>query len=277
MIKGKSVIGKYIDSFDGTNIYYEISDQKSKTALIFLHGMGGNLEAWDKEVIHFSNQGITTVAIDLRGHGFSERSPKLNSYKMGNFAKDVRAIIQKEGITHSILVGHCFGGMVSILLAGSKPKVTDGLILIDTSYRPPVFLQNIKDNVFIRHVFKLIIQYVPGFKLEGYEDAEKFVGTDEYDIGRISQDLLHTSLKSYLLVCDHLMDYDATTLLHRINVPTLVINGTNDTIFPPQVAKELASRIKNSHLDLMRGMNHILVINNPLSLTRQIEKFLDYV
>ncbi len=271
----KTTTGKYIDSFDSSRIYYEISKQKSDKTLIFLHGLGGNLTAWDKEVNHFNNIGVSTIAMDLRGHGFSQRHIDESSYKMDNFAKDVIGIIKAENIVNPVLVGHCFGGMISIITEGSYPKTANGLILIDTSYRPPVFVENIRDNIFIRYMFKVITKHIPEIGLEGYEDFDKFIGTGEFNVPRLIDDILHTSLRSYMLVCESLMSYDALELLSKIKIPTLVVDGTKDTFFPPAMAKELSDRIKKSKLDLVKGENHILVINNPNSITREISGFLE--
>lgn len=70
------------------------------------------------------------------------------------------------------------------------------------------------------------------------------------------------------------LDLDANKLLDQIKVPTLVVEGANDTIFPPEIAHYLHKRIKKSELDIIPNANHILVLNNPQDLEKSIEGFL---
>ena len=76
------------------------------------------------------------------------------------------------------------------------------------------------------------------------------------------------------MISNHLIKLDAEALLNKILIPTLIIEGTKDSIFPPKVAEHLSKRIKNSQLNLMEGENHIIVLNNPDDLSKTINEFL---
>jgi pimeloyl-ACP methyl ester carboxylesterase len=97
---------KRIESFDGTKIIYDISYEKDKkNFLIFIHGVGSNLEIWKEIRLFFHKLKIPTIAIDLRGHGKSDRPKSLESYNLKNFARDIKEIIKKENISNPILIG----------------------------------------------------------------------------------------------------------------------------------------------------------------------------
>ncbi|MBI2039596.1 alpha/beta hydrolase [Candidatus Microgenomates bacterium] len=266
--------GKYFTSFDGAKIYYHKTEKDKDRWLIFLHGFGGDLTAWQKERAYFTKLGISTIAMDLRGHGLSERSNKKEFYNLENFARDVKALIEKESIKNAVMIGHCFGGMVTIYFQAQYPNYTHGLVLVDTSFKPPFIGDNRVAQVLVDHIISLMLKVVPNIKVEGHIDFNKFIGTSDLDFKRILSDILHTSLQSYLVLSKNLVNLDAKELLDKISVPTLVVEGKNDTIFPPEVAKYLHSRIKNSELDLIEGANHILVLNNPKDLEKSISNFL---
>ncbi|MDD5147574.1 MAG: alpha/beta hydrolase [Candidatus Daviesbacteria bacterium] len=266
--------GQYFQSFDGAKIYYHKTVRDKDKWLVFLHGFGGDLTAWKKERTYFTKLGISTIAMDLRGHGLSERSNNEDFYKLENFSKDVATLLEKETIANPIIIGHCFGGMVAIYFQAQFPKVSRGLVLVDTSFKPPFFSYNPMEQTFFKQIINLILKFMPDIKTSGHVNFNKFKGSSDLDAKRILSDILHTSLRSYLLMCDNLVGLNAKQLLDKITVPTLVIEGTEDSIFPPDIAQFLSERIKNSELDLIKKANHIIVINNPADLEKSIENFL---
>ncbi len=266
--------GSYLKSFDGVKIYYHKTLKNPDKWLVFLHGLGGDLTAWQKERAYFSKAGFSTMALDLRGHGLSSRGESEGFYKFVNFAKDLAVLLEKEQIKNPVVVGHCFGGMVSIHFQSQYPNYSKGLILVDTSYKPPFFGDNFMARGVYDKFFKLLLKLAPDIKKKGHADFEKFVGTSDINIRRLASDILHTSLRSYLLMSNTLVSLDARVLLDKITVPTLVIEGTKDIIFPPDIAEYLHSRIKNSELDLIEDANHIIVLNNPKELEQSIANFL---
>lgn len=268
------MIGKYFTSFDKAKIYYHKTVRDPDKWLVFLHGFGGDLTAWEKERAYFTKQGISTIAMDLRGHGLSDRSDEKDFYKLENFARDLAILLQKESIKNPVIVGHCFGGMVAIYFQSQLPNYSKGLILVDTSFKPPFIGNNFVARVFLDKIINLLLKVVPDVKKESHADFDQFTGTNDINFKRILSDILHTSLKSYLMLADNLINLNAKDLLDKISVPTLVVEGTNDSIFPPDIARYLHSRIKTSQLDLIEGANHILVINNPRELEQSIKSFL---
>ena len=266
--------GQYFNSFDKAKIYYEKNKGDTNKWLIFLHGFGGDLTAWNNTRNYFHDLGISTIALDLRGHGLSDRRNDKNFYKFENFAKDVSLLLAKEGILNPVIIGHCFGGMVSIYYEAQFPNSSRGLVLVDTSYKPPFFSSNFVTKAFFDRMINLFIKIMPDIKKVGRADYSKFVGSSDLNPRRILTDILHTSLKTYLQISKQLVKLDAKKLLDKILVPTLVIEGENDSIFPPNIARSLSKRIKNSQLDLIEGANHIIVLNNPKELGEAIEEFL---
>lgn len=268
------MMGKYFTSFDGAKIYYQKTEKDPSRWLIFLHGFGGDLTAWNKEIDYFSKLGISTLALDLRGHGLSDRSNDKDFYNLENFVKDIIVLTKQEQINHPIVVGHCFGGMITIFLGAKFPHLAKGLVLVDTSYKPPFIGENFTAKAFFDQIINLLLKFTPDIKQKGRADFDKFKNSADLDAKRILSDILHTSLRTYLMMCDNLVKLDAKDLLDKIIVPTLVIEGTKDTIFPPEIAKYLNKRIKKSELDLIPEANHILVLNNPTELEKSIESFL---
>ena len=269
-------ISKSLISSNGLNIYYEIvTPYKDNGKTLFLiHGLGGNVSSWDEERIAFRNLGYTTIALDLRGHGLSDRAKVEEDYSMENFSQDVLEIIKKEELSNVILVGHCLGGLIALILEALHPRSAHALTLIDTTYKPATTGKLILDHKLLNKLFLLFSEYAPDIGIKTYAESENFKGTNDINFHRFLSDVIHTSLKSYFLIYKEFLLFDATALLRKILIPTLIIEGTRDSVFPPEVAIHLRARIKTSELEFIKGANHILILNNPKELVRTIHHFL---
>jgi len=71
------MIEKNLQSIDGVKIHYEVFEGKKPTkTLVFIHGFGGSLRAFDPIVENFKQDQYKIINIDLRAHGKSERPKK---------------------------------------------------------------------------------------------------------------------------------------------------------------------------------------------------------
>ncbi|MBI2033283.1 MAG: alpha/beta hydrolase, partial [Candidatus Levybacteria bacterium] len=274
-MKKHATVAKSVQSHDNISIYYEIDFiHNCKNYLIFLHGLGGDLTAWKNERDAFRALGYPTLALDLRGHGLSEHPHTEKAYHLDNFARDVLTIMEKEKVKKAVIVGHCFGGMIALTLEGKHPKTSDSLILVDTSYKAPSWGAVFAHHILLTKILNLLANHAPNVGSPGHTDYSKYIGSSDFNAYRIYHDLMNTSLRTYFLICEQLTQYDATTLLKKILIPTLVIEGGKDSIFPPHIAQELSDRLKTSHMELIPNANHVLVINNPKDVVKDIYKFL---
>ena len=268
---------KKIVSFDGTKINYDISRNKgNKEFLVFIHGAGGNLSAWKEERSFFHKKGYSTVAIDLRGHGKSGRPHLAVDYGLDNFAKDIHHILQYENIDDFSIVGHCFGGMITITYHKLFPIKSRSYILIGTTYKAPPFLKKIfnPDSSFISIINNILEKRSLEKEYLTDVDFKKFVGTGDYNLRRITSDIYHTSLKSWIFTYESLAKYDGTDIMKTIEQPVLIIEGEKDTIFNVTKAKKINRLIRNSTLKIVPKANHIIVLNNPEAIQSEMLRFM---
>ncbi len=264
---------KKIKSFDGTSISYNIC-RISGHFLVFIHGAGGDLNAWKKERRYFHKKGISTIAIDLRGHGMSQRPRLAKDYKLDNFATDIYQVIRKEKIRNFVLIGHCFGGVVITSFHRLFSRKARAYILIDITYKAPKQLRILFKNKFIK---KMVIKKLEKNHIEkknSRRDFRKFFGTGDWNMRRIFSDIRSTSLKSWLFTYKNFSGFDGISVLKRMKKPVLIIEGEKDTIFSLDTAVKVNKLIPKSRLAVIPEANHILVVNNPEALGQEIEVFL---
>lgn len=270
---------------DGVKINYDIfrtSDdsrcndkQKDSIFLIFIHGAGGDLNVWKKERIFFQRKGISTIAIDLRGHGKSDKPENKSRYQLKYFAKDILKVIKAEKIKNFVMVGHCLGGIITILFHKYFPRLARSYVFIDSTYEAPTILKkffkynpinlNILNNNFMNKNIRSSFTHV---------NHEKFVGTGDLDFWRIYSDITNTSFRSWIFTYESISRFEGTETLKKIDKPVLIIHGDKDIVFNISVAKKMHHMIKNSTLKIIPGENHIIVLNNPKAINREINDFL---
>ncbi|MCC6970427.1 MAG: alpha/beta fold hydrolase [Phycisphaerales bacterium] len=70
---------------------------------------------------------------------------------------------------------------------------------------------------------------------------------------------------------------DSWPTLATINVPTLIIVGDQDAITPPDLAKEMHTKITGSHLAIINGAGHMPPVEQPSATADAINAFLGYL
>jgi pimeloyl-ACP methyl ester carboxylesterase len=98
-------------------------------AVVFESGMGASSLSWTQvqpEVARFS----LAVSYDRAGHGWSDPAP--NPRTAQQLAEDLHALLDAAGVPGPyVLVGHSFGGYVSLVFANLYPKDVAGMVLVD--------------------------------------------------------------------------------------------------------------------------------------------------
>lgn len=101
--------GCYITGGSGTALYVEDTGNRYGKPIVFIHGFSQSLLCWKEQLQSHMAKEFRLVAMDIRGHGWSEKpieeydSPK-------NYADDIQAVIKTLKLRHPILVGWSRGG-----------------------------------------------------------------------------------------------------------------------------------------------------------------------
>jgi pimeloyl-ACP methyl ester carboxylesterase len=119
---------------DGLTLRADARGAPDAPPVVLLHGGGQTRHAWGSTAAALAIAGWRTIAVDMRGHGDSDRSPS-GDYSVDAFAGDVRAIVATFA-RPPVLVGASLGGMASLLATGEPPPASAAaLILVDTAHR----------------------------------------------------------------------------------------------------------------------------------------------
>ncbi|TNN77528.1 Protein ABHD8 [Liparis tanakae] len=78
-------------------------------ALFFIHGVGGSLDIWGRQVDFFSRLGYEVICPDLAGHGASAAPRVAAAYTFYALADDLRLVFKRYARKRNILIGHSYG------------------------------------------------------------------------------------------------------------------------------------------------------------------------
>lgn len=266
------MVGKFIKSFDCSRVYYDIQKEGSKF-LIFLHGWPFNHTFWKKELEYFKKRGYSTIAPDLRGHGKSDKPGRLQDYTFDKFAKDINLIIKKEKVKDFILIGHSFGGMIALAYYSLFPQKVKALTLLGTIYENPLkhipIIKHLHLTPFTEHTLKFILKNEKIKKKHfPYIDFTKF--KDHSDFFYWLKGAEVTPLKSVLACMEEMIEFDKKDVLAKINVPTLIIEGSKDKKTPLKDVEEMTKQIKHVKLQIIEGATH----DTNIKKSREVEKII---
>ncbi|HSP96778.1 MAG TPA: alpha/beta hydrolase [Candidatus Dormibacteraeota bacterium] len=102
--------------------------------VLFLHGGSAHAHWWDFTIPYLRDR-FRCVALDLRGHGGSDRSAG-GDYGLAAHAGDVAAVVEALGLAGGGVVGHSFGGWVAMIYAGRAGAAVGALAILDS--RPTI-------------------------------------------------------------------------------------------------------------------------------------------
>ena len=100
--------------------------------ILLIHGFGGNKEVWSGVAVELAWD-HTVLSVDLPGSGGSPGPTVVDgSADFGALAKDLAALVRKEGLVPCLVVGHSMGGPIAARTVLEDSTAFRGLVLVDS-------------------------------------------------------------------------------------------------------------------------------------------------
>jgi long-chain acyl-CoA synthetase len=226
----------------------DVSPEIPNQTLVFLHGFGGQANQWKHQLRKFSFAN-RAIAIDLRGHGRSDR-PR-GSYKMSVILSDIEAVLNALDVNGKIvLLGHSFGGAIAAEYSAIHPERVDRLVLIASA-------GEFKLNPFIRLSMHLPLPLLKTL----ITLARARLGAPPH------------VLKSWFF--DNLSKWNGWSLFRNLALPALVIRGHYDLVLQRPLFEEVARAIPDSEEVDVGASGHMVMLERREAVNRAIERFLE--
>jgi pimeloyl-ACP methyl ester carboxylesterase len=234
--------------------------------LVLVHGYSDSSHSFS-QLLPLLDPGYRVHAIDLRGHGGSDRPA--DGYGIDSLAADVVSFLDAVGIARADLVGHSLGTLVARRVAETRPDRVDRLVLIGAARAP------VNDDVrgLRAEVMELDETTLSEFARE-FQLSTVHTGMPDGFLDRVVEVSRSMPLHAWQGVIEGLAVFDDDADLARIAAPTLLLWGQHDAYFGRDEQEWLARSIPRARLHIYPDSGHNPHWEIPDIVARDIQAFL---
>ena len=111
------------------NLHYLEEKNRSDYTLLLIHGLSSSAYLWEPITKKFNNHDLNIYALDLRGHGLSDKPD--GEYSLSQLSQDVKSFIIQKKLENIIVVGQSMGADLGVILSSEKNSKIVGCVCID--------------------------------------------------------------------------------------------------------------------------------------------------
>ena len=287
---------------DGVPLHVEIDDPQGASAgvandaaaltVVFSHGYTLSLRSWVFQRRALKAAGYRVVLWDQRGHGLSGSGSK-ESYEIDQLGLDLHAVISAVApLGPLVLVGHSMGGMTMMALAAHEPDLIRDRVLgaafVATS---PGGMSGVSwglGKVLGKAVHRLgpfaigrlagrqgLVNSVlkAGREVEEYfVDLYSFASPVPLSVVRLTADMIFQTRME--VISDFMETFDKhdkrEALEPFIGVETVVINGVQDMLTPPEHSEEIVRLIPGAEHIVVNDAGHLIMLEHGEVVSEQL-------
>jgi non-heme chloroperoxidase len=252
----------------GVRLHYAEGGDPTGEAIIFLHGYS---DSW------FSFSGVLPLlspeshafALTQRGHGDSDK-PQC-CYTPDDFAADVDAFMDVVGLEAATVVGASTADLFAQRMALSYPHLVSRLVMIGPQTPANEAVMGLVDEV------RALEDPVPPKFVRDFQESTtyrpvhpEFLDTVVSESLKLPARLWRDYSEGAVLSTDH----DYVLALREIDVPTLILWGEQDPLFPREEQERLAAAIPSATLRVYPETGHAVHWERPEEVVRDLEVFM---
>lgn len=244
--------------------------------LLLLHGwaMSGAVFA---ELLAHSLPGYELIAVDLPGHGGSDPGYQT---QLDPWAQDIEELISILELKQPGVIGWSLGGMLALKLVQRRCVIWSSLILLASTPRfvnsgdwsaglPSIQLRAMLRDLK-RDFRKTLEQFYQLMFVAGEVGPERYRHVARFAAGPDSLPSPEVAVAGLEILAKE----DLREILQEVELPTLVIHGSDDVIIPVAAAEVLAKEIVGARLILIPGAGHAPFLTQPVRVRAALMEFL---
>lgn len=265
IIDAKIVKENFI-KIDGNKIRY-LETGNSKNTIVLVHGLGASAERW-RYTIPYLAKDYHLIIPDLIGFGYSDKP--LVDYTTEFFSDFLGKFLDSVGVENTSIIGSSLGGQV-VANYVSKHQNLEKLILVSPSgimkTSTPALDAYIMAALYPNEAnAKNAFEMMEG---SGIEADSKIIE------GFVERMKLPNAKMAFMSTILGLKNAEIITeKLKSINIPTLIIWGSEDPVIPIQHADGFVSTIKDCRFFRMDGCGHTPYVQKPKEFSEIVINFL---
>ena len=232
-------------TYNGSRLHY--TDCGEGHPILLLHGWGCNATTFNA-IRPFLEARFRVLTVDFAGFGQSDEPSEV--WGVEEYTRSIEALAQAEGVENPILIGHSFGGRVSIVYA-SRNKVQK-VMLVDAAGVKPKRSLNYYRKVY---TFKLMKATLP--ILIGKQKASMLIEQRRSKGGSSDYNRATPMMRAILSKC---VNEDLCHLMPRVTAPVLLFWGDKDTATPISDAHTMQRLMPDAGLVVAQGAGHFAML-----------------
>jgi pimeloyl-ACP methyl ester carboxylesterase len=256
-------------SVNGVHIAYET--QGTGEPVVLVHGFCGARSIWRLQAPELARS-HRVIAVDLRGHGDSDKPQGAAQYSIGICADDLAGLLERLGIPSAVFMGQSMGTLVCQQLALAYPQRVKALILAGAlAGSPPAgtivgpWVERIVEEIEARGLGEYLKTIVPFWFSPGF---------DQTVISSSTRDSFKAAQHAAIAFCREVSGFSIRDRLSAIKVPTLIVVGEKDGRTPVEEAEYINRRIPDAWLKIIKRAGHMANVEKPEEFNRAVETFL---
>lgn len=239
-------------------------DEGEGSVILLLHGWGSNITLFDG-IIKTLSPAHRVIAPDMPGFG---KTPEPQQpWAVDDYVDFIIKFIDSLGLKEFGVLVHSFGGRVLFKLnaRGDLPYVINKAVLIDSAGIMPTKSLKQKISLKMYKCARSIMSTKPLHFLypDAVENMRKKRGSADYN--NATPTMRQTLVK--------VVNEDLTPLISKINCPTLIIWGDNDTATPIDDARQMEQLIPDAGLVVCEGAGHYSFLEQPAKVHGALKVF----
>ncbi len=256
----------------GEKIY--IDDRGDGPPVVLIHGFGASGKSWRRVAPGLLKRGYRVLAIDLPGHGFSDKYA--GDYSIKAVGRKVFAVLDKKGVTRPHIVAHSWGTAVALSMAQLKPKRVRSLSLLSSfAYEEqlPPFLVWARAPGMGEFLFTFIWDQRLDDRLTyAFYDADRFAHPDAADEAK-ALFKRPGALAAALAVVRGIDFSEMEKRYEKMRAPVLIISGKQDRVTRLPAARRLHADLPDSRHVVLPRCGHMPLIEHPTKVLRALDIF----
>ena len=245
-------------------------DIGSGLPIIFLHAFPLSRTMWEPQVTGLVSE-CRCIPVDFRGFGDSATSPP---FTVDRYADDVAAVLDTLQIERAVIAGLSLGGYVSFAFWRRHRERVRALVLADTRAGADT-----AENI-TRRKYLIDLAHTQGSAAVANAQIAGLVGKTTRDKRPDTYDAVHRSIaqasvEGIVGALKAMMTRpDSTPTLATIDVPTMIIAGSEDAATPPRESRAMHAAIPGSRIEIIQRAGHLSNLERPAAFNTVLAEFL---
>lgn len=245
----------------------------SGSPVVLIHGLGASLHHWDYLIPELVAGGYRAHALDLLGHGHSDKPNDPQAYHIDSFYQHAEAWIEGLPIDEPItLVGHSIGGYLSIRYSLRHPGSVNRVVLVDPYYERGQLSLLLRLAISWPEISIRLMEVAPIRIVNPLVKHNKNIASNLSD-RMVQQMATDYKLANPFMLYTTPTAKDLTPKLGSLTQETLVIWGEKDQTLTPKSFKRLVKMLPNAHSAPLSQAGHTPHLTLARTFNQQVLRF----